>query len=71
MFPRSVKGWFGVFPRFAKPGTNKIAMADDGSGFSILKDLQLHLRTANFPVENLSTLAREGDERVIIMSFLS
>ena len=41
-------------------------MADDadGSGFSILKDLQLHLRTAHFPVENLSTLAREGDERV-------
>ena len=39
-------------------------MADDGSGFNILNDLQLHLRTAKIPIENLSTLAREGDERV-------
>ena len=41
-------------------------MADDGQGFSILKDLQLHLRTARIPLDNLSTLAKEGDERVIV-----
>ena len=39
-------------------------MADDGEGFSILQDLQIHLRSANIPLENLSTLAREGDEKV-------
>ena len=45
-------------------------MADDGQGFSILLDLQTHLRSANVPLENLSTLAKEGDERVKICGVL-
>jgi hypothetical protein len=39
-------------------------MAEDGQNFGILQDLQVHLRTAKIPVENLSTLAQEGDEQV-------
>ncbi|XP_045168748.2 ankyrin repeat domain-containing protein 54-like isoform X1 [Mercenaria mercenaria] len=38
-------------------------MAEDGQNFGILQDLQVHLRTAKIPVENLSTLAQEGDEQ--------
>ncbi|XP_045168751.2 ankyrin repeat and SOCS box protein 11-like isoform X2 [Mercenaria mercenaria] len=40
-------------------------MAEDGQNFGILQDLQVHLRTAKIPVENLSTLAQEGDEQLI------
>ena len=39
-------------------------MADDGREFSILQDLQVHLQTARVPLENLSTLAQDGDEKV-------
>ncbi|KAL3832301.1 hypothetical protein ACJMK2_023955 [Sinanodonta woodiana] len=41
-------------------------MAEDGeTEYSILKDLQSHLRTANVPLENLSTLAQQGDDRLV------
>lgn len=39
-------------------------MAEDGQNFGILQDLQVHLRTAKVPLENLSTLVQEGDEKV-------
>ena len=39
-------------------------MADGGQNFSVLQDLQVHLRTAKVPLDKLSTLAQEGDERV-------
>lgn len=42
-------------------------MADDGQNFGILQDLQVHLRTAKIPLDNLSTLAQEGDEQVNIL----
>ena len=35
---------------------------------SIMVDLQMQLKTANIKVENLSTIAKEGDEKVIKMS---
>ncbi|XP_052799471.1 uncharacterized protein LOC128231078 isoform X2 [Mya arenaria] len=38
-------------------------MAEDGQNFGILQDLQVHLRTAKVPLENLSTLVQEGDEQ--------
>ncbi|XP_052246994.1 ankyrin repeat and SOCS box protein 11-like isoform X2 [Dreissena polymorpha] len=40
-------------------------MADDGQNFGILQDLQVHLRTARVPLENLSTLVQEGDEQLV------
>jgi len=39
-------------------------MAEEGQHFGILQDLQVHLRTARVPLDNLSTLVQEGDERV-------
>lgn len=40
-------------------------MADDGQNFGVLQDLQVHLRNAKIPLENLSTLAQEGDEELV------
>lgn len=38
-------------------------MAED---FSVLKDLQSHLRTAQVPIDQLSTLAQQGDDKVYV-----
>lgn len=35
-----------------------------GDDFSVLRDLQAHLRTAQVPFEKLSTLAQQGDDKV-------
>jgi len=45
-------------------------MADNGQNYGILQDLQVHLRTAKVPLENLSTLVQEGDEEVMILCFV-
>lgn len=36
-------------------------MAED---YNVLKDLQSHLRTAQVPIDQLSTLAQQGDDKV-------
>ncbi|XP_071108756.1 unconventional myosin-XVI-like isoform X1 [Haliotis cracherodii] len=36
-------------------------MADD---YSVLRDLKSHLRSANIPLENLSTIAQQGDDKL-------
>ncbi|KAK3108544.1 hypothetical protein FSP39_010240 [Pinctada imbricata] len=37
-------------------------MAED---FSVLRDLQSHLRNAQVPIEQLSTLAKQGDDKLV------
>ena len=39
-------------------------MEDPGIGINIMQDLQTHLQTANVPMNQLSKVAREGDEKV-------
>jgi hypothetical protein len=38
-------------------------MAED---YNVLKDLQSHLRTAKVPIDQLSTLAQQGDDKVYV-----
>ncbi|XP_067649913.1 receptor-interacting serine/threonine-protein kinase 4-like [Haliotis asinina] len=37
-------------------------MADD---YGVLRDLKSHLKSANIPLENLSTLAQQGDDKLV------
>ena len=39
-------------------------MAEEQYEDVVLRDLRAHLQTAKIPVENLSTLAKQGDDQV-------
>lgn len=41
-------------------------MADEGIN-SIMRDLQIHIRNANIQLNNISTIAQNGDEKVRIV----
>ena len=39
-------------------------MAGENYEDAVLRDLRAHLQTAKIPLENLSTLAKQGDDQV-------
>ncbi|KAK7109682.1 ankyrin-3-like isoform X2 [Littorina saxatilis] len=45
-------------------------MADENYEDAVLRDLRGHLQTAKIPIENISTLAKQGDDQ-LVQQFLS